>query len=93
MGSEYAERQRSTVLESALVVIDLANDLVFPGGVIADAGGPEYQKRADCCARRYASDPARQLRTTDEVIAEWAAASTGHPERRAAHQPARAGQA
>jgi nicotinamidase-related amidase len=30
---------------SALVVIDLANDFVYEGGVIADAGGPEYQKR------------------------------------------------
>jgi len=28
---------------SAVVVIDLANDFVFPGGVIADAGGPAYQ--------------------------------------------------
>ena len=32
--------------KSAVVVIDLANDFVFPGGVIADAGGPEYQARA-----------------------------------------------
>lgn len=32
--------------ESALVVIDLANDFVFAGGVIADAGGAEYQRRA-----------------------------------------------
>ncbi len=32
--------------ESALVVIDLANDFVFPGGVIADAGGAVYQERA-----------------------------------------------
>jgi nicotinamidase-related amidase len=32
--------------ESALVLIDLANDFVYPGGVIADAGGTEYQKRA-----------------------------------------------
>lgn len=31
---------------SALVVIDLANDFVYPGGVIADAGGKEYQRRA-----------------------------------------------
>jgi nicotinamidase-related amidase len=38
--------QPFTVPESALVVIDLANDFVFPGGVIADAGGPEYQRRA-----------------------------------------------
>lgn len=32
--------------QSALVIIDLANDFVFPGGVIADAGGPAYQVRA-----------------------------------------------
>ena len=31
---------------SALVVIDLANDFVYPGGVIADAGGTDYQARA-----------------------------------------------
>jgi nicotinamidase-related amidase len=31
---------------SALVVIDLASDFVHPGGVIADAGGAEYQERA-----------------------------------------------
>ena len=30
----------------ALVVIDLANDFVYAGGVIADAGGPAYQQRA-----------------------------------------------
>ena len=32
--------------KSALIVIDLANDFVFPGGEIAEAGGPEYQARA-----------------------------------------------
>jgi len=32
--------------KSAVVVVDLANDFVYAGGVIADAGGPEYQKRA-----------------------------------------------
>ena len=31
---------------SAVIVIDLANDFVYPGGMIADAGGPEYQKNA-----------------------------------------------
>jgi len=30
----------------AVVVIDLANDFVYPGGVIADAGGAAYQARA-----------------------------------------------
>jgi nicotinamidase-related amidase len=32
--------------QTALVVIDLANDFVYPGGVIADAGGSAYQARA-----------------------------------------------
>ena len=32
--------------KSALIVIDLANDFVYRGGVIADAGGPDYQQRA-----------------------------------------------
>jgi len=31
---------------SAVLVIDMANDFVYPGGTIADAGGPEYQQRA-----------------------------------------------
>ena len=31
---------------AAVLVIDMANDFVYPGGTIADAGGPEYQKRA-----------------------------------------------
>lgn len=31
---------------SAVVVVDLANDFVYPGGVIADAGGADYQRRA-----------------------------------------------
>jgi nicotinamidase-related amidase len=32
--------------KSAVIVIDLAKDFVFAGGVIADAGGAEYQARA-----------------------------------------------
>jgi len=32
--------------QSALVLIDLANDFLYAGGVIADAGGPDYQRRA-----------------------------------------------
>ena len=31
---------------SAVIVVDLANDFVYPGGVIADVGGPDYQARA-----------------------------------------------
>jgi nicotinamidase-related amidase len=31
---------------SAVIVIDLANDFVYPGGTIADAGGPDYQTLA-----------------------------------------------
>jgi nicotinamidase-related amidase len=36
----------SSIPKSALVIVDLANDFVYPGGVIADAGGPAYQQRA-----------------------------------------------
>ena len=36
----------SDLQHSAVVVIDMANDFVYPGGVIADAGGPDYQNRA-----------------------------------------------
>jgi len=37
---------------SALLVIDMANDFLFPGGVIADAGGPEYRHRAQAILPR-----------------------------------------
>lgn len=37
---------QSDLQHSAVVVIDMANDFVYPGGVIADAGGPDYQQRA-----------------------------------------------
>lgn len=36
----------ATPAKSAVVVIDLANDFVYAGGVIADAGGEEYRQRA-----------------------------------------------
>src|SRR5260370_41007254 len=39
-------QQTPDLRHSALVVIDMANDFIYPGGVIADAGGPEYQERA-----------------------------------------------
>src|SRR5437879_13504016 len=45
-GSPRSTHERETLRDSAVVVIDLANDVVDPGGVIADAGGPEYQRRA-----------------------------------------------
>jgi nicotinamidase-related amidase len=32
---------------SAIIVIDMANDFVYEGGVIADAGGPDYRRRAE----------------------------------------------
>ncbi len=46
---------------SALLIIDLANDFVYAGGVIADAGGPEYQQRAQAIIPRLArlTDAAR----------------------------------
>lgn len=37
---------RAETPKSAVVVIDLANDFVYAGGVIADAGGPSYQALA-----------------------------------------------
>jgi nicotinamidase-related amidase len=37
---------------SAVLVIDMANDFVYPGGTIADAGGPEYQQRAQAIILR-----------------------------------------
>ena len=51
---------------SAVVVIDMANDFVFAGGVIADAGGPEYQKRAQQIVRPLARllDAARRAGVT-----------------------------
>ena len=42
MSTTRAENLRG----SALVVVDLANDFVYPGGTIADAGGTAYQARA-----------------------------------------------
>ena len=41
--------------DSAVLVIDLANDFVFPGGVIAGAGGPDYQERAQELVPRLAT--------------------------------------
>ncbi len=41
-----ASLAQSNVAKQAVVVIDLANDFVYPGGVIADAGGKDYQERA-----------------------------------------------
>jgi nicotinamidase-related amidase len=47
---------------SAVIVIDMANDFVFPKGVIADAGGPDYQRRAQAIipGLRRLLDAARQ---------------------------------
>ncbi len=39
-------QQQSDLRHSAVVVIDMANDFVYPGGVIADAGGEDYRQRA-----------------------------------------------
>jgi nicotinamidase-related amidase len=40
---------------AAVLVIDMANDFVYPGGTIADAGGPEYQQRAQAIIPRLAT--------------------------------------
>jgi len=37
---------------SAVLVIDMANDFIHPTGVIADAGGPDYQQRAQAIIPR-----------------------------------------
>jgi nicotinamidase-related amidase len=52
----------SSTRESAVLVIDFANDFVYPGGVIADAGGSEYQARAQAIipTLRRLLDAARQ---------------------------------
>lgn len=42
----FMSQNSSSTENSALVIIDLANDFVYPGGVIADAGGAEYQAKA-----------------------------------------------
>jgi nicotinamidase-related amidase len=42
----FPQSQVPSTRHSALLLIDLANEFVYPGGVIADAGGPEYQARA-----------------------------------------------
>lgn len=39
---------------SAVLVIDMANDFIYPTGVIADAGGPDYQRRAQAIIPRLA---------------------------------------
>ena len=70
--------------KSAVVVIDLANDFVYPGGVIADAGGAEYQKRAQAILPRLARllEAAREAGVTvvyatdahtpgDSELAKW----------------------
>ncbi len=51
---------------SAVLVIDMANDFVYPTGVIADAGGPEYQRRAQALIPRLRGllDAARRAGVT-----------------------------
>jgi len=70
--------------QSAVVVIDLANDFLYSGGVIADAGGPDYQTRAQAIlpGLRRLLDAARQAGVTvfyatdahtpeDTELAKW----------------------
>lgn len=44
--------RNATPSESAVLVVDLANDFVYSGGTIADAGGEEYQQRAQAMLPR-----------------------------------------
>jgi nicotinamidase-related amidase len=46
MSNHTSDVSAADLRTSAVVVIDLANDFVHPGGTIADAGGPDYQKLA-----------------------------------------------
>jgi len=46
MGCIMTHTPQQDPRRSAVIVIDLANDFVYPGGVIADAGGAEYQQKA-----------------------------------------------
>ena len=39
---------------AAVLVIDMAKDFVYRGGTMADAGGPEYQTRAQAIIPRLA---------------------------------------
>jgi nicotinamidase-related amidase len=57
-----------TPTRSALVVIDLANDFVYPGGVIADAGGASYQALAQAIIPRLARLIAAARRTGILVV-------------------------
>jgi nicotinamidase-related amidase len=58
--------QKRSNTESALVIIDLANDFVYPGGVIADAGGAAYQAKAQAIIPTLAklADAARRAGIT-----------------------------
>jgi nicotinamidase-related amidase len=70
--------------KTAVVVIDLARDFLYPGGVIADAGGTGYQARAQAIIPRLARllDAARDAGVTvvyatdahlsgDSELAKW----------------------
>jgi nicotinamidase-related amidase len=74
----------ASLATSAVVVIDLANDFVYPGGVIADAGGVDYQARAQALLPGLGKllDSARQAGVTvvyatdahtadDTELAKW----------------------
>ena len=54
--------------QSAILVIDMANDFVFPKGVIAEAGGPEYQKHAQAIIPRLSRLLEAARRTGIQVI-------------------------
>jgi nicotinamidase-related amidase len=53
---------------SALIIIDLANDFVYPGGVIADAGGPAYQALAQAIIPRLQKLVAAARRAGVQIV-------------------------
>jgi nicotinamidase-related amidase len=61
-----SQHHAPSVGRSALLLIDLANDFIYPGGVIADAGGPDYQARARAILPKLARlvDAARRAGVT-----------------------------
>src|SRR5437879_9202059 len=90
-GSPMSTTELDTLRHSAVVVIDLANDFVYPGGVIADAGGPEYQRRAQAII-----PPLRRLleaarRTAIPIVYATAAHEPGDRELPQAPPPAMRG--
>jgi nicotinamidase-related amidase len=53
---------------SAVILVDVARDFIEPGGFIADAGGPDYQRRAQGIVAPLARLIAAARRTGAKVV-------------------------